>query len=228
MNNPNLPNKDPGPATRVAGRNETPAAPVPEQFCLRLDWNLRLVVGSEVSLPTKGFSTMKFYKDPKSSGEFLRRCDEWFDMRVVNSITVPIRCKILGFPAKNGGQAAIQGTEVPVKLTYDIKVSVAGKRPYEINGVREAIIEVDRQVRGHVMALEQSYNLSIFRQIKGYFRCVTCEWIKTLPPGPDAENALKRIKRELDEMYKEDMVAEDELPATIRDIEVTARQNYPS
>ena len=109
-----------------------------------------------------------------------------------------------------------------MSLTYDIRVWEVGERPYKLKGTKEHAVKLDRQVRGHIMAVKWSYEQGIFRFARAHFRHLAASWIEKLPPRAASENALWRVKHEIGQIVGPDMVAEDQLPPGIKDIEIAS------
>ena len=112
-----------------------------------------------------------------------------------------------------------------MSLTYDIRVWEVGERPYKLKGTKEHAIKLDRQVRGHITAVKWAYEQGVFRFVRAEFRHLAASWIEKLPSSAARENALKQIKRELYQIVGPDMVAEDQLPPAIQDIEIANPDN---
>ena len=199
---------------------ETEVVLLPEKRRLCWSWDFTLMIDEGKWPPNKGRRFMDFHNHPGNVTAFLRRCDSCFDFDIPNYIEGHVRRCILEAMAKVPAPGESPKTEVEVKLTYAIKVWTPGERANEWKGTKEYAIKLDRQVRGHLMAVKYSFEQGVFRFARAHFRRLAAGWIQSLPPSAARENALRQIKHELYEIVGPDMVAEDELPRAIEDIEI--------
>jgi len=183
-----------------------------------------LAFGTEELLPVNGYQTVPLYKDPTRVGESLRQCDRWFELAIPDYVNFYLRDRILGRVAKPGDSTSPE-TEVVVKLSYYLKVWAREMRVYETEGINETTTKLDRQIRGHVTALERSYERNIFKLVRAQFRYLAADWLSRLPPSPSRQRALALIRQQLNQMYKPGIIADDELPASIPNIVASICQN---
>jgi hypothetical protein len=191
-----------------------------EKRLLYWSWDFTLVIGGEEWPPNRGRHFEEFHNHPEKVTGFLRCCDSWFNSAIPEYVESHVRRRTLEAVAKVAGPGEIPKREVVVKLNYTIKVWTPGERASEWKGKEEYAIKLDRQVRGHIMAAKYSFERGIFRLARAEFRYLAADWIKRLPPCAASENALKQIKRELCQNVGPDIIAEDQLPPAIADIEI--------
>ena len=158
--------------------------------------------------------------EPGMVEAFLRNCDVWFDDDIPKHIEGRVRNCILKAVAKVAGPGEIPITQVVVKLIYDIKMWTPGERTWERKGTDEYMIQLDRQLRGHIMAVSRSVEQGICRFARAQFRHLAAGWIQKLPSGAAPENDLRQIKHELAQIFQPVMLEEDQLPPAIQDIEI--------
>ncbi len=199
---------------------ETASPVLPEKRRLYWSWNFTLVIGGEEWPPNKGHHFEDFHNDPDKVTALLRCCDSWFNSAIPEYIQAHVRRSILEEVEKVAGPGEIPKTEVMVELNYEFKIWTPGERPLELKGTKEHAIKLDRQLRGHLMAVKYSFEQGIFRFARAHFRHLAAGWIQRLPPSAARENALRQIKQDLGQIVGPDMLAEDELPPTVQDIEI--------
>ena len=218
----NATTQGPEPVAQDPAAKERAAAVLPQKRRLFWSWNFTLAVGEEETFPIKGRCFMDFHNDPRDVTAFLRSCDNWFNAAIPGNIESFVRDCVQQEVAKVAGPGEVPKTEVLVKLVYDIKVWAAGERPYEWNETKDYPVKLDRQVRGHVMAVMWSFERYIFSSVRAAFRDFAAGWIQRLPPSAAGEKALAQIRREQNHILEPDTLEADQLPPAIEDVEIAA------
>jgi hypothetical protein len=217
--------ENPSPAIPKPGFKELALAIPPEKPSLWFSWDFQLVLGAEELPGLKGHRTIDFCTHSADLETFLRQCDQWFNADVPNYIITTIRCRLLDKLGKPNDSGPIPEAEIVLKLTYNIKVWGLEREPYETKGIEETTVNLDPgQIRGHIMALERSYQRNIFNQVRSHFRYLAYDWIEGFPPGPSSQKALDVIEQEINEIFRPEIVPQDARPPTIGDIEVAVRR----